>query len=204
MPVTALHHVENVLQRHKPRRKLMRPLLKRSAVAMILQERAGEVQILMIKRAERVGDPWSGHMAFPGGRMDPGDRHGFDVAVRETEEEIGLTLGSAEPCIGRLSEIMTHASLARRPMIVSPYVFRMEREPELNPNYEVDEVVWIPLAYLLERGNRENMTWLRGKVEIPLPCYMYNGYRIWGLSLMMLDELLNLLHREHGPGISRY
>ena len=193
MSDTALHHVERVLLRHKPRKKLIRPLLKRSAVAMILQESQGEVRILMIKRAERDGDPWSGHMAFPGGRMDPGDRHGFDVAVRETEEEIGLTLGSADPCIGRLSEIMTRPLLLRRAMVVSPYVFRLDREPEFAPNHEVDEVVWVPLAYLLDRANREPMTWLRGKIEIPLPCYMYRGYRIWGLSLMMLDELLELL-----------
>jgi 8-oxo-dGTP pyrophosphatase MutT (NUDIX family) len=163
---------------------------------MILQELQGEVRILMIKRAERDGDPWSGHMAFPGGRMDPGDRHGFDVAVRETEEEIGLTLGNAEPCIGRLSEIMTRPLLLRRAMIVSPYVFRLDREPDFNPNHEVDEVVWVPLAYLLDRANREPMTWLRGKIEIPLPCYLYEGYRIWGLSLMMLDELLELLDKR--------
>jgi 8-oxo-dGTP pyrophosphatase MutT (NUDIX family) len=190
---TALHHVEHVLLRHKPRKKLIRPLLKRSAVAMILQEQQGEVRILMIKRAQRDGDPWSGHMAFPGGRMDPGDRHGFDVATRETEEEIGLTLGTADPCIGRLSEILTQPMVFRRAMVVSPYVFRLDREPELNPNHEVDEVVWVPLAYLLDRNNREPMTWMRGKIEIPLPCYMYRGYRIWGLSLMMLDELLGLL-----------
>ena len=125
--------------------------------------------------------------------MDPDDRHGLDVAIRETEEEIGLTLGSADPCIGRLSEIMTHPSVGRRPMIISPYVFRLDRDPEFTPNHEVDEVVWVPLAYLMDRANREPMTWLRGKVEIPLTCYMYRGYRIWGLSLMMLDELLKLL-----------
>lgn len=193
MSDTALHHVERILLRHKPRKKLIRPLLKRSAVAMILQEQQGVVRILMIKRAERTGDPWSGHMAFPGGRMDPGDRHGFDVAVRETEEEIGLTLGHADPCIGRLSEILTRPVVFRRAMVVSPYVFRLDREPELNPNHEVDEVVWVPLAYLLDRENRERMTWMRGKIEIPLPCYMFEGYRIWGLSLMMLDELLGLL-----------
>ena len=59
----------------------------------------------MIKRAEREGDPWSGHMAFPGGRKDPGDRNGFACAVRETEEEVGLQLGDGDKCIGRLSEV---------------------------------------------------------------------------------------------------
>ena len=125
--------------------------------------------------------------------MDPGDRHGFDVAVRETEEEIGLALGSDDRCIGRLSEILTRPRLRGRSMIVSPYIFRLDREAAFTPNHEVDEVVWVPLSYLRDRSNRERMTWLRGKVEVPLPCYLYNGYRIWGLSLMMLDELMDLI-----------
>ncbi|HCD57344.1 MAG TPA: CoA pyrophosphatase, partial [Halieaceae bacterium] len=82
--------IENRLAAHRPGRPWLRPLMKRSAVALVLQVREGELHILMIKRAEREGDPWSGHMAFPGGRMDPGDAHGYAVALRETQEEVGL------------------------------------------------------------------------------------------------------------------
>ncbi len=149
----------------------------------------------MIKRAKRDGDPWSGHMAFPGGRMERGDRHGYDAAVRETREEVGLALGDADPCIGRLSEITVHAGLglAARPMVVSPYVFRLHRDVEFRPNHEVDEVVWVPLSFLLEPGNVERMVWRRNGIEMALPCYRYEGRRIWGLSLMMLAEVLALL-----------
>lgn len=105
MSVSLLQLIETELSRHNPGKKLLRPLMKRSAVALILQLRNDDLHILMIKRAEREGDPWSGHMAFPGGRMDPGDAHGYAVAVRETEEEVGLALGSEDVCIGRLSEI---------------------------------------------------------------------------------------------------
>ena len=160
---------------------------------MILREVHGATEILMIKRAESEGDPWSGHMAFPGGRMESNDRHGLDVARRETVEEIGVDLGASDPCIGRLSDIMTHPGLKRRPMVVSPYVFKLEREVEFTPNYEVAEVVWVPMSFLMQKENRERMQWRRGRVNIPLPCYMYQGRRIWGLSLMMLDELLGLL-----------
>lgn len=125
--------------------------------------------------------------------MDHTDRHGFDVAVRETEEEIGLTLGEADPCIGRLSEIMTHPQIKRRPMIVSPYIFKLDREVEFTPNHEVAEVLWVPLEFLLDRSNVEKMIWNRNGVNIPLPCYRYKGRQIWGLSLMMLDEFLGLL-----------
>ena len=187
--------IEQAVSHHRPRRKWLRPVLKRSAVAMILREHRGETQILMIKRAEFRGDPWSGHMAFPGGRMESADRHGLDAARRETLEEIGVDLDPAA-CFGRLSEIMTHLRLRRRPLVISPFLFRLEDEVDFTPNYEVDEVIWVPLHFLADRSNREAMTWQRGRVQIPLPCYVYRGRRIWGLSLMMLDELMGLLHRR--------
>jgi len=171
--------------------------MKRSAVAMILQVRAGELHILMIKRAEREGDPWSGHMAFPGGRMDPGDAHGFAVAVRETAEEVGLELGPQDSCIGRLSDLNARPRAKSLGMVVSPFVFRLEREVEFTPNYEVAEVVWVPLEFLLDIDNREKMTWQYKGMEIPVPCYKYGKYCIWGLSLMMLDELMDLIEGKN-------
>jgi 8-oxo-dGTP pyrophosphatase MutT (NUDIX family) len=188
-----LQRVEHALIKHSPRKKALRLLLKRSAVAMILRQVHGDTELLMIKRAESEGDPWSGHMAFPGGRMESDDRHGLDVARRETVEEIGVALGEEDPCIGRLSDILTHPGLRRRAMVVSPYVFRLKREVEFEPNYEVAEVVWVPMSFLMQRDNRERMKWRRGRVDIPLPCYMYRGRRIWGLSLMMIDELMAVL-----------
>ena len=154
MPIS-LQQIEHLLAKHQPRRKPLRRLLNRAAVAIILRESAGGTELLMIKRSEREGDPWSGHMAFPGGRMDRTDRHGFDVACRETEEEIGLKLTERDRCIGRLSEIMTHFQLGRRAMVVSPYVFRLDREVEFTLNHEVSEVIWVPLGFLLIRPTRK-------------------------------------------------
>lgn len=185
--------IEQALVGHRFRKKMLRPLLKRAAVAMILREVNGEAHILMIKRAARQGDPWSGHMAFPGGVMEAEDRHGFDVACRETEEEIALRLMQSGRFIGRLSELMTHFQLRRRAMVVSPYVFTIDDEIACAPNAEVSELLWVPLAYLANSNNRERMKWRVGMLDIPLPCYRYQGRLIWGLSLMMLDELLALL-----------
>jgi 8-oxo-dGTP pyrophosphatase MutT (NUDIX family) len=191
--VSLLQLIETELSRHSPGKKLLRPLMKRSAVAMILQLHDGELHILMIKRAEREGDPWSGHMAFPGGRMDPGDANGFSVAVRETEEEVGLSLGPEDTCIGRLSEINAKPQRGAFGMAVSPFVFRLEREVIFTPNYEVAEVVWVPLEFLLDTDNREQMKWQFRGAEFRMPCYFYEERRIWGLSLMMLDELMDLV-----------
>ncbi|MEZ5569748.1 MAG: CoA pyrophosphatase [Halioglobus sp.] len=169
-------------------------------MAMILQVRDGELHILMIKRAERVGDPWSGHMAFPGGRMDSTDAHGFAVALRETEEEVGLRLTEEDRCIGRLSEISARSRWGSLGMVVTPFVFRLEREVQFTLNHEVAEVIWVPLEFLMDDDNRERMIWEYRGARFPVPCYRYRGRRIWGLSLMMLTEMMNLVQDQRAQG----
>ncbi len=192
MSVALLQLIETRLEAHSPRRKRLRRFRKRSAVAMILQVRDGELHILMIKRAERAGDPWSGHMAFPGGRMDRTDANGFAVALRETEEEVGLSITEDDRCIGRLSEITAspHRGLG---LVVTPFVFRLEREVSFRLNHEVAEVIWVPLEFLMDEDNREQMVWEYRGAKFNMPCYRYQGRRIWGLSLMMLGELMDLI-----------
>ncbi len=199
MSVPSLQLIETRLAEHTPRRPLLRKLMRRSAVALILQVQRGELHILMIKRAERAGDPWSGHMAFPGGRMDSTDANGFAVAVRETREEVGLLLGEQDRCIGRLTDLNTRPRRGLLGMTVSPFVFRLDREVTFTLNYEVAEVVWIPLEFLLDTDNRETMTWEYRGLRVNMPCYFYGKRRIWGLSLMMLDELMDLVEGERNP-----
>jgi len=195
--VPLLQLIETRLGDHNPGRKLLRRLQKRSAVAMILQVREGQLHILMIKRAEREGDPWSGHMAFPGGRMDKADANGYAVAVRETAEEVGLILGAQDECIGRLTDLNARPHRGTFGMAVSPFVFRLDRAVTFTPNHEVAEVVWVPLEFLLDADNREKIIWDYKGARIPMPCYRYEGRCIWGLSLMMLDELLDLVEGKN-------
>ncbi len=197
MSVSLLQLIETRLADHTPGRTLLRRVQKRSAVAMILQVREGELHILMIKRAEREGDPWSGHMAFPGGRMDKTDANGYEVAVRETAEEVGLILGAKDECIGRLSDLNARPHRGTFGMAVSPFVFRLDREVTFTPNHEVAEIVWVPLEFLLDTDNREEMIWDYKSARVPVPCYRYEGRCIWGLSLMMLDELLDLVEGKN-------
>src|SRR5262245_34151321 len=74
---------------------------ERAAVAAILLPRDDTFEILLIRRAERPTDLWSGHMAFPGGRRSPEDRDLLATAVRETEEEVGLDLARHGELVGR-------------------------------------------------------------------------------------------------------
>ncbi|MEZ5574047.1 MAG: CoA pyrophosphatase [Halioglobus sp.] len=196
MSVSLLQLIETRLGDYRPGKKLLRRFMKRSAVAMILQVREGELHILMIKRAEREGDPWSGHMAFPGGRMDSADANGYAVAVRETEEEVGLLLGENDECIGRLSDLFARPRRGTFGMAVSPFVFRLDREVTFTLNHEVAEVIWVPLEFLSDPDNLEEMIWDFKGVKMTVPCYHYDGRCIWGLSLMMLDELLELVEGD--------
>lgn len=196
MSIALLQLVETRLARHRPVRPRLRPLMKRSSVALVLSVREGELHVLMIRRAEREGDPWSGHMAFPGGRRDPEDAHGYAVALRETEEEVGLDLEQHARFIGRLSDIAARRKKLEIGMAVSVFVFRLEREVPLSPNHEVAEPVWIPIEFLLDEANRGSMIWERRGLRVRLPCYDFEGRRIWGMSLRMLDELLGLVRHE--------
>ena len=193
----ALHDLGAAVQllaEYRPRRKLVRRILARSAVGLFLGDHLpGGLSVLMIKRADREGDRWSGHMAFPGGRKDRGDRNTLATAKRETLEEVALDADRHARLIGRLSDIPTHPPLRGGAKIITPYVFQLRSLPPLVPNHEVADVVWVPLPLLADRANREKMRLAPNGVPLELPCYQYGEHRIWGLSLMMLDELLDVL-----------
>lgn len=165
----------------------------RAAVAAVLRAGDAGAEFLFIHRAEDPRDPWSGHMAFPGGRVDSRDADPLAAALRETREEVGLDLPSVAELIGRLSDV---AAIGRgRPMnmVITPFVFAADRVPPLTPNYEVEEVVWVPAGFLADHRNRESMDYQRAGLSLELPCYRYKDHLIWGLTLGMVDELLSFV-----------
>lgn len=185
--VEDINRISGRLADHRPRRLPGRSLLTRCGVAVVLQEQEQGPSVLLIRRAEHENDPWSGQMGFPGGRMEAGDADALATAIRETHEETGLLIEQSE-CIGRLSDLLARPV----PMIITPSVFRLDRQPAWRLNHEVDEVVWVPLS-LFDAANRQNMNWRFLGIERRMPCYFFEGRRIWGLTLMMLDELLEIL-----------
>ena len=169
------------------------PRSGRAAVAIMLREGREATELLMIRRATREGDPWSGHMGFPGGRRDPEDRSNFSCALRETEEELGVDLSRWGAPLGELSDVNTGWRKDRPEMLVTPFIFSVGELPELTPNDEVDDVVWVPLHFLMDEGNREPLEWEWKGQKMETDSYLYDCYRIWGLSLMMIDEMMGLL-----------
>ena len=169
------------------------PRSGRAAVAIMVREGLNATEMLMIRRATREGDPWSGHMGFPGGRKDPGDMSNLACAVRETWEEVGVDLGKWGKPLGELSDVNTGWRKDRPEILVTPFVFEVGDLPDLTPNHEVDEVVWVPLNFLLDERNREPLEWEWQGTKMETDSFLYATYRIWGLSLMMIDEMMGLL-----------
>lgn len=188
----------NVLQQQlgglSPQRKWYRHWSYRSAVSLILREASTGLQVLMIERARREGDPWSGQMGFPGGRQQLQDEGSLATALRETHEEIGWQLEQCARPLGRLSDLRARPQRLGRPLIVSPFVFGLESEPVLQTNHEVAAVVWLPIEILLDQEQRQTMLMRRRGRRRQLPYYQFEGRRVWGLSLMMLDELMQLVN----------
>jgi len=163
----------------------------RAAVAAVFREGERGSELLFIERARREGDPWSGHMALPGGRVDPTDEHAMATAERETREEISLDLGPAER-LGRLADLHGGA----RPITVSAFGYWLHGpRPELRPNYEVADTLWIPLVDLADPGRAVAYPYPLREHEI-FPGIAIEGDRvIWGMTLRMLQDLFTRLGR---------
>jgi len=162
-----------------------------AAVALILRG-SPHLELLLIKRARSERDPWSGHMALPGGRRDPGDGTLLDTAVREAFEETGIDLGANGSHLGRLDEVIPR-SVRLPKLLIAPFVFGVPADTEARvASREIDAVHWVTLEQLRAPETSS-------EVEIPLPggartfpCYHVVGEIVWGLTHRILSQFLEL------------
>jgi 8-oxo-dGTP pyrophosphatase MutT (NUDIX family) len=167
---------------------------KRAAVAAIVRE-LGTVgpEVLLIRRAEHPADPWSGHMALPGGREEPHDGDLLNTAIRETREEVALDLRESARFLGRLDELPAVARGRRTGLTIAPFVFELTREVAIVPNYEVSEVVWAPLGPLFRGELATTFSYELAGQKLELPAHDIDGRIVWGLTYRMLESLFTLL-----------
>jgi 8-oxo-dGTP pyrophosphatase MutT (NUDIX family) len=192
-PVTVdLDTIRRKLSRHEARRQSLKDVARRAAVAAILRPVPGDAEVLLIRRAERKGDPWSGHMAFPGGHQEPTDADLRATAIRETLEEVGLDLRQHD-YLGQLDEFQATARGRAVGMIIAPYVFALRSEPVIKPNYEVAEVVWGSLGQML-RGEIDAIKELNYDGDLRrLPGFRVQKHIVWGMTHNMLRSLFSVL-----------
>lgn len=144
--------------------------------------------LLLIRRAERPGDPWSGHMALPGGRQEPTEPDLLTTAVRETAEEVGLALGR-DQSIGSLDDVVPRTPVLP-PIAVRPYVFALPHRPLLSLNPEVAAARWVPLDLLLHPDTYNAVRLeIRGESR-EFPAFRLDDSVVWGMTERILSSLL--------------
>ena len=167
--------------------------MRLAAILLALRARSdGEPELLMIKRAEAEGDPWSGHIACPGGRMEPGDRDLAVTAVRETWEETGVDVARDGRLLGHLDDISPRTPTLP-PIVIRPYVALVRAGVEIVPSREVAEAFWVPVSAL-----RERTAWGMGRVsahgaELEVSVFQHGEYVVWGLTERVLRQLLTYM-----------
>jgi len=182
-------------------------LANHSAVAILVHEQP-EKSILLVQRATRTGDPWSGDMAFPGGRQEPGDQDHVATACRELNEETGLVVQQAP--LAKLPTVWTKSHNGFRPMAIHPFIFAcseapspayantsatrtrhdiLQRPASLALSHEVTDAVWVPLS-LFTPANRQFFCWRTKFGDLRMPCFYYQHYKVWGLTLRMIENLM--------------
>lgn len=180
-----------------PPQEVTDPDRREAAVAIVLVPKPDRV--LLIVRAERTGDPWSGHLACPGGRREPEDADLLATAIRETCEEVGLDLSRTRNPIqlDDLAPLMPTAF----PILVRPFLFLLTSEPPLRLNAEVARYQWVPLGRLAAKGARRVTA-----IDIVGAIQRVEGYRLdqgllWGLTERIVTPLVERwasLSREPG------
>ncbi len=160
----------------------------RAAVAVVLHLGPDGDEILLTRRAARAGDPWSGHVSFPGGRAEAHDASMLETAVRETREELGVDLRGRH--VGRLGAHLTREHNSWWPMAIDPFLFRLDARPQLVLNHEVAEAFWVSLRELRSGGLDTRRPWRLGWLEVPMPAWDKDGRTIWGLTYGMIQELM--------------
>jgi 8-oxo-dGTP pyrophosphatase MutT (NUDIX family) len=158
-----------------------------AAVALVLAPAAGGLEALLIRRALRAGDPWSGHVGLPGGRRQSGDADLLQTALRETHEEVGLRLGTAE-LLGQLDDLKPTTRVLPS-LVVRPFAFGLAARPELVLNHEVEEPLWTPLARLRAPRVTSRVAVRGGELEVD--SLVLGGHVLWGMTLRILDDFLS-------------
>lgn len=161
--------------------------VRRAAVAALLHDTPERTRVLLMKRVERHGDPWSGHISLPGGGYHVGeDPDLLATAIRETHEELGIALDGAQ-LLGNLLPLGPKLS-GPTPIEVTPFVFRCVDPPEVVCGPEALAAFWLPLDVAV--SGALDKPFLYPGSQMTFPSWDFEGHVIWGLTRRILDDLI--------------
>jgi 8-oxo-dGTP pyrophosphatase MutT (NUDIX family) len=184
----------------RPPASLPAPLPRSAAVALVLRPGDEGPAALFIRRAEHPDDTWSGHVALPGGRAEPGEAS-VDTAVRETAEEVGLDLARLGELVGGLDELQAIGRGGAMGLSIRPWVFALrDPPPPLTLSEEVASAHWIALDELLDPARRAPYPYVHQGVELVLPSIRVAGLTVWGLTYQMVELFRAVLESGGSEG----
>lgn len=164
------------------------PAARHAAVLVPLFYPKEEYHLLFTRRTESLSTH-SGQVAFPGGLRDARDESLLHTALREAEEEIGLRQDDVQ-VLGPLDDIRTRSTN----YIVTPFVGLVSYPYPYQPDpTEVAEIFSTPLSFLEDPQNLNHEVWVHNSEEISIVTYRYRGYRIWGATQRITQNLLEIL-----------
>lgn len=177
----------------RPAERVTDAVRSRAAVAIVLRDGTEGLEALFIRRAEHPRDPWSGQVAFPGGRSEPGDDDLVATARRETLEEIGLDLERSAELLGPLDEVRAMARLRPMDLSIMPFVFRLREAVPTTLSPEVTSLHWLPLGALLDPAAGSTTEYVHEATTLRFPSLDVGGLVIWGLTYRMFTGLAERL-----------
>ena len=168
-----------------------------AAVSAIFRDRGDGAELFFIRRAEHPKDPWSGHIAFPGGRRDPGDDTLLATAIRETREEVGIDL-TVDHLVGRLPDVPAFQRTKRGLLVVAPFVFAVRTAVDVVPNHEVAETLWVPFRTLAAGEGKGTYQFTYEDKSFELPCIRIGPEKhvLWGMTYRMLETMLEAIDKK--------
>jgi 8-oxo-dGTP pyrophosphatase MutT (NUDIX family) len=161
--------------------------LRRAGVLVPIFEKNGEPHFVLTKRTEDV-EHHKGQISFPGGAVDAEDQDIVATALRETEEEIGLSSGQIS-VIGILNDISIPTGF-----IVTPVVGFLIGVPTMVLNAtEVQCVIEVPFSFFREAGNKRIEKMMRGGKLHDVYFFRFGDHEIWGATAFIIDSFLSAL-----------
>ncbi len=191
-----LRHLSGALRGRTPT-TVSEVAAQRAAVAVILTDES-EPALLLVRRRERDGDPWSGHVALPGGFRAAGDESPEATAERETEEETGLSLRKEGHRLGLLDDESPRSVLLPR-IVVTPVVFAVRSRVPVSPGPEVASAAWLPLTEVLSPSRRRPFELEHPTGRRVFEAIEVGGFTIWGLTERILSQIHSLLRPSSSP-----
>lgn len=197
------HELER-LRQYQPKLN-QEPSKLSAAVAIVLRDGDNGTEFLLMQRAKHDADPWSGQMAFPGGKVEQADASSMAAAIRETAEEVAVEL-QEQDYIGQIDDIYGHNISSKNNLHISCYVFKPEHELSPSGNHEVADIVWMPISFLNDANNAHDFYHPKDP-SMKMPAVMINVDReqvLWGLSLRMLQMMFEILDKPFTPSTYTY